>query len=153
MLKMAFLGSSAVLLFGMGLMTKQQFTKYRSVEAYEVRPGILMLPRFTADDQVCEIGLQRLLYSPDLVRVNADLSRKDIDQVLDELVPTNERGKPVESPVDGLITESGQSMVTSMDFENVVINIYGATAPQGRKGGVTTSEVVATVKWKKRTCR
>ena len=153
MLKMAFLGSSAVLLFGMGLMTKQQFTKYRSVEAYEVRPGILMLPRFTADDQVCEIGLQRLLYSPDLVRVNADLSRKDIDQVLDELVPTNERGKPVKSPVDGLITESGQSMVTSMDFENVVINIYGATAPQGRKGGVTTSEVVATVKWKKRTCR
>jgi hypothetical protein len=112
-----------------------------------------MLPRFTADDQVCEIGLQRLLYSPDLVRVNADLSRRDIDQVLDELVPTNERGKPVKSPVDGLITESGQSMVTSMDFENVVINIYGATAPQGRKGGVTTSEVVATVKWKKRTCR
>jgi hypothetical protein len=153
MLKMVALGFAAVLLLGTGMITKQQFTKYRKVDAYEVRPGILMMPRFTADDQVCEIGLQRLLYSPELIRVNSDLSRRDVDLILDELVPADERGKPVKSPLDGLITESGQSMVTSMDFENVVIDIYGSTAPQGRKGGITESEVVATVKWKKRTCR
>ncbi|MDE3104774.1 MAG: hypothetical protein KGK08_06335 [Acidobacteriota bacterium] len=153
MLKMVALSLAAMLLLETGITTKQQFTKYRKVDAYEVRPGILMMPRFTADDQVCEIGLQRLLYSPELIRVDSDLSRKDLDLILADLVPADERGKPVKSPLDGLVTEGGHSTVTSMDFENVVIDIYGGTGPQGRKGEIAESEVVVTVKWKKRTCR
>lgn len=54
--------------------TQQRFANYRRIEAYEVRPGILMLPRYTSDGKVCEIGLERLHYSPDLVRLDSGLS-------------------------------------------------------------------------------
>ena len=151
--KLVALSIAALMLLETGMLTKQQFAKYRTVEAYEVRPGILMMPRYTPDNEVCEIGLQRLGYSPELIRVDSSLSRKEIDQTLDELVPADARGKPSNSPADGLITEGGQSMAMSMDYENVLIEIYGATAPSGHKGATTTNEVVATIKWKKRTCR
>jgi hypothetical protein len=36
---------------------------FKAIEAYEVRPGILLQPRYTAEGQICEIGLERLHYS------------------------------------------------------------------------------------------
>jgi hypothetical protein len=85
--------------------------------------------------------------------MDSSLSPQVIDQILDELVPADVRGRPLRSPVDGLITESGQSIVTRMDFENVLMDIYGTTGSAGHKGATTTHDVVATVKWKKRSCR
>jgi hypothetical protein len=41
-----------------------RFSKYKTVEAYEIGPGILMMPNFSSDGQVCEIGLEILHYSP-----------------------------------------------------------------------------------------
>src|SRR5258708_4191474 len=83
--------------------TQQRFTKYQKIEAYEVRPGILMMPRYASDGEVCEIGLQRLLYSPDLVRTYPVLDRMEVDQILDELVPPDERGKPSKDTVGNLM--------------------------------------------------
>jgi hypothetical protein len=61
--------------------------KYKAVEAYEVRPGILMFPTYTEDGQVCEIGLERRHYSPEIIRLDPNLSREDIDAIVDELDP------------------------------------------------------------------
>lgn len=133
--------------------TQQRFEKYRKVEAYEVRPGILMMPRYTADGEVCEIGLERLLYSPDRVRVYSDLSRVEIDQVLDELVPADERGERMKDSAYNQIVQSGNSLVTNIGYENVSIQIYGATSPSRHKNETTLSEVVAKVKWTHRVCR
>jgi hypothetical protein len=133
--------------------TQQRFARYQKIEAYEVRPGILMMPRYTADDEVCEIGLERLHYSPKLIRLDSDLSRKEINEILDELVPADERGKPAKDATDTLITQSGHSLTTNIQFENVSIQIYGATSPSDHKGKTTVSEVIATVKWKQRMCR
>jgi len=132
--------------------TQQRFGKYRQIEAYEVRPGIVMMPRYTADGGLCEIGLQRLLYSTALIRTSASLSREEIYQILDELVPADERGKPAKFPFDNVITETGQTMTTNTEFENVSVQIYGATLPSRHKNEVTVNEVVATVKWKQRVC-
>ena len=41
-----------------------RFSKYKTLEAYEIGPGILMMPNFSSDGQVCEIGLEILHYSP-----------------------------------------------------------------------------------------
>ena len=134
--------------------TKQQrFAKYRKIEAYEVRPGILMIPRYTADGELCEIGLERLHYSPKLIRLESDLSREEINQILDELVPADERGKPPKDTTSTLITQSGPSMTTNIEYENVSIQIYGATLPSKHKNEIAVSEVVATIKWKQRACR
>jgi hypothetical protein len=32
------------------------FSNYKAVEAYEIRPGILMMPRYAKDGSVCEVG-------------------------------------------------------------------------------------------------
>jgi hypothetical protein len=133
--------------------TQQRFAKYRKIEAYEVRPGILMMPRYTADNEVCEIGLEKLHYSPSLIRLDFGLSRKEINEILDELVPADERGKPSNDTVGNLITRGGHSLTTNIEFENVLIQIYGATSPSDRKNEITVNEVIATVKWKHRICR
>src|SRR5882724_3652261 len=70
--------------------TQQRFTKYQKIEAYEVRPGILMMPRYTSDGEVCEIGLQRLFYSTNLTKGDPGLDRLEVEQILDELVPEDE---------------------------------------------------------------
>ena len=133
--------------------TQQRFANYRKIEAYEVRPGILMMPRYTSDGRVCEIGLERLHYSPNLIRLDSDLSRKEIDQILDELVPADERGKPPKDATDTLITKSGRAMTTNIGFENVLIRIYGATSPSNKRNETTVNEVIATIKWKQRICQ
>src|SRR5436190_1281718 len=131
--------------------TQQPFSRYHKIEAYEVRPGILMIPRYTAGNEVCEIGLERLHYSPTLIRVDSGLSRTEINQTLDELVPADERGKPAKE-LDTLIAQGGQSLTTNIEFENISIQIYGATFPS-EKGKTTVNEVIARVKWKQRICR
>lgn len=140
-------------MFNAATTTQQQFAKYQKIEAYEIRPGILMMPRYTAEGEVCEIGLERLNYSPEVIRVASSLSREEIFQILDELVPAGERGKPSKDLTDNTINVGGQVMTTNLVFDNVLIRIYGATLPSRHKNETTVNEVVATVKWKQRTCR
>jgi hypothetical protein len=68
-----FVGLSLTILIMLNAVTtaQQQFAKYRKIEAYEIRPGILMMPRYTADDRVCEIGLEKLHYSPERIRLDS----------------------------------------------------------------------------------
>jgi hypothetical protein len=108
---------------------------------------------YTSDGKVCEIGLERLHYSPDLFRLDSRLSRKEIDQILDELVTTDERGKPSKDATDTLITQSGRGMTTDIEFENVSIRIYGTTSFSNKSNEATVNEVLATVKWKQRGCQ
>src|SRR6266481_1086183 len=144
------LSLSLLLMLNTAPTAQQRFQEYKKIEAYEVRPGILMLPRYTVDNQVCEIGLERLHYSPQLIRLDSGLSRQEIDKILDELVPADERGKPSKEAGGALVTQGGHSLTTTMDFEYVSIQIYGATSSSNRKGETTVDEVLATVKWKKR---
>ena len=148
-----FVGFTLTVLFMLNAATAQQrFAKYQKIEAYEVRPGILMMPRYTANGEVCEIGLERLLYSPKMIRLNSSLARDEIYQLLDELVLANERGKPSKD-TDNEIIESGQSHTTNIEYENVSLRIYGATLPSQKKNEIRVDEVVATVTWKHRVCR
>lgn len=66
------------------------FQKFRRIEAYEVRPGILMFPRYAANGKVCEIGIEGRAYSPQKVNLNAGLSRGKIESIFDELAPLSE---------------------------------------------------------------
>jgi len=130
---------------------RERFAKYKAVEAFEVRPGLLVLPSYSADGQVCEIGLEKLHYSPEMVRLDSTLSRKEIDQVFDELVPADERGPQAKDFAGTQITQSGGSLTTNIDFQNVSIQIYGNATSEKR--GITVDEVVATLKWKNRKCQ
>jgi hypothetical protein len=150
--KLICLGLTVLIMLNAATTTQQQFAKYQKIEAYEVRPGILMMPRYTVEGEVCEIGLERLNYSPEVIRVASSLSREEIFQILDELVPAGERGKSSKD-LTNEINVSGQAMTTNLAFDNVLIRIYGATLPSRRKDETTVNEVVATVTWKQRMCR
>jgi hypothetical protein len=129
----------------------EQFAKYKAIEAYEVRPGILMMPRYSGDGQVCEIGLEKLHYSSEMIRLGSELSRKEIDEVFDELVPANEKGPRSKDFLGTLITQVGGSLTTNIDFQNMSILIYGNAV--ANKGRTTVDQVAATLKWKNRSCR
>jgi len=153
MSKFVGLGLTILFMLNTAPTAQQRFAKYQKIEAYEIRPGILMMPRYTTNGEVCEIGLEKLHYSPTVIRVNSTLSREEVFQILDELVPAAERGKPSEDLLDNEINLIGQSRVSNIGFDNVSVRIYGTNTPSPDKNEVTVNEVVATVKWKQRVCR
>jgi hypothetical protein len=133
---------------------REKFAKYKAVEAYEIRPGILMMPRYSAGGEVCEIGLEKLHYSPEKIRVDSDLSRQEISQIFDELVPSAERGpKPTSLLAQGMTTFSGRSMISDEEYQNVSIRIFGGYSPADGKAEGTLDEVAATLTWKNRKCQ
>src|ERR1700722_4808792 len=99
----------------------ERFAKYKPVEAYEIRPGVLMMPSYSGDGQVCEVGIQKRNYSPEIVRLDSSLSRKEIDEIFDELVPANERGPKSNNILGRLSVVDGISSTETVDFENVYI--------------------------------
>jgi hypothetical protein len=133
---------------------RERFAKYKAIEAYEIRPGILVMPRYSADGQVCEIGLEKLHYSPEMIRLDSSLSRNEIDQIFEELVPSGERGpKPTNLLAQGSTIISGRGTATDEEYQNVSIEIFGNFSPADGKDGATEDQVAATLKWKNRKCR
>ncbi|MFZ0819430.1 MAG: hypothetical protein WAM91_05130 [Candidatus Acidiferrales bacterium] len=131
------------------------FAKYNAIEAYEIRPGILMMPTYSADGQVCEIGFEVRHYSPELIRLDSDLSQSEkFDQILEEVVPDSERGPKAKDPLGTLITRSGSSSITTnVDYERVSVQIYGHIMSQPRKKEILTENVAAVIHWKGRECQ
>jgi hypothetical protein len=134
---------------------RERFARYKAIEAYEIRPGILMMPRYSPDGQVCEIGVEKLHYTPERVRLSSSLSRKEVDQIFDELVPSAERGPKPEGPSDrgSMVFAGSNGMVVTEEYRDVSISFYGLTSPGAGKDEITLDEVAATIKWKSRSCQ
>jgi hypothetical protein len=128
-----------------------RFEKYKAIEAYEILPGILAMPAYSTDGQVCEIGLERRHYSPDKIELDSGLTREEIDRALDELAPLNERGNRSKEFEKDLITQNGNAITTSIDYENVLLQIYGEGS-HATKGKVIETNIAATIRWKNRKC-
>jgi hypothetical protein len=134
------------MLFVLGTPQSGRFAKYRAVEAYEIRPGILMMPRFSADGQVCEIALQRDHYANGAFDLDSTLPREVVTQIFDELVPADQRG-PLMTPKSfaGLSWYNGPTVTTGTYYKNVSIQIFGPTSPR--------NDIVALITWEGRTCQ
>jgi hypothetical protein len=138
-----------VLVLFMGKPRADQFSKYKYVESYEIRPGVLMIPTYSDDGEVCEIGLERKHYSYGQVEMDGGLDRNVIDRVIDELAPPHDRGpRAKEFPEGDLVNQSGHSVISSEAYENVLINIYADNSRACNRG-----EIVATIRWRNRKCQ
>jgi hypothetical protein len=126
-----------------------RFAKYKPIEAYEVRQGVLAMPRYTSDGQVCEIGIERRRYSSGKIFLNSNLSRDTIDSILDEFAPIRERGKQLNDlhEID-LISQVGDGATTLLDYQNVVVVIYRKVSSTSDEG-----DFAATINWKERKCQ
>ena len=144
---------AALLLLAAANPAREKFAKYKAVEAYEIRPGILMMPRYAADGQLCEVGLEKLHYSPEKIRLDSGLSPKEIEEIFAELAPSAERGpKPTGVFEQGMSTFSGRGMVSDEEYQNVSIQIYSALSLDG-KAIASGDEVTARLSWKNRKCQ
>jgi hypothetical protein len=131
---------------------KNTMAKYKAVEAYEVRPGILMFPSYSEDGQVCEIGLERRHYSPEKITLYSTLSREEIDAIVDELAPASERGPKSQNPLDDLMLVVGHGRTTFEKYENVTVEIEGVVIANSNKKR-TVDNVAAIIGWKHRECK
>src|SRR5437763_2528697 len=93
MLKLGLLASALMALLLSITPQNERFPKFKSIETYEIRPGILMMPRYTNDGQVCEIALEKHHFSYDTADLNTTIPRETFIQLVDELAPLAERGR------------------------------------------------------------
>ena len=148
MLKLSILACVAALLFLPARPQNGKFAKYKAVEAYEIRPGILMLPKYAEDGQVCEITLETTNASSKTINLTPTLPRKTVIELVDELAPVDERGsRTMDFGRDYISQHSGESVTTFAEWENVAVDIYGRASTRSGAG-----DVVAEIWWKKRTC-
>ena len=131
---------------------KNRMAKYKAVEAYEVRPGVLMFPSYSEEGQVCEIGLERRHYSPEMIRLDSTLARTDVDAIVDELAPASERGPKSQNPLDDLMLVVGPGRTTFEQYENVTVQIESAVIATSKKKS-TVDDVAAVIIWKHRKCK
>jgi hypothetical protein len=67
--------------------------KYRRVTSYEVRPGVVMTPKYAPDGQVCEMVLEKRQKTETGIVFGFSFSEKEVKELVDALVPDSERGK------------------------------------------------------------
>lgn len=123
-----------------------QLSKYKAVEAYEVRPGFLAMPRYSADGHFCKVAIQRDHYFNGVVDDDSTLPREAVIQIFDELAPPVERGPfTIDKEFEGLTSYGGNIATTSFDYKNVSLHI---SRPDSSGG-----DVVALITWKNRVCK
>jgi hypothetical protein len=101
--------------------SSDRIQKYHAIEAYEIRPGIIITPVYTASHDLCEISIEKRHYSNNSVDMDATMSKEQILSLFDELVSKEERGGPAQKlPPDTEITEGDLGMLTTrIPYENV----------------------------------
>jgi hypothetical protein len=126
-----------------------EFKRFHAVEAYEVQPGILMVPTYSSNGAVCKIVLEKRHYSSNEIDLDAEMSHQQIWQAFDQLVPKKDRGPSSLDLGDTgeLTTTAGVSTTTIADYENVSLEMDGKTKETGDR-----EYVVAVIRWKRRNC-
>jgi hypothetical protein len=132
---------------------KTPMAKYKAVEAYEVRPGILMFPTYSNDGQVCEIGLERRHYSPEMIRLDSTLTREDVDAIVDEVAPASDRGPKLDNLLNHFMLVVTPGRTTFELYENVTVEIEGGAIVSSKKKLTFEEDVAAVIKWTHRKCK
>jgi hypothetical protein len=122
--------------------------KYPELRAYEIRPGILMSAEYAVDGQVCRLTLEKHHATSKGVDLDSVFSPELTEQLLDEVVPADERGKRLDAfgKWGYESTVSGDLVVKEAKYENVSIEIGGTVA------NCQSGDRVISVRWSKRTC-
>lgn len=123
--------------------------RYKPIQSYEIRPGILMIPNFSADGQLCRALIVRSHLNGEVVTPDSsvDLDPNKLQLLIDELAPPASRGKLLKP--DDISTVLGGGEMRESEFENVTVLHVGAF--RGEK--CDSPDVLILISWKQRGCR
>jgi hypothetical protein len=123
-----------------------KFSKYKSVEAYEIRPGILVMPIYAQDGQLCEAVFQKEIYKVGAGVLDSGMPHELVMQMIDELVPDSEKGPLLIDPEFSRLWLYAGGSVSWIggDRKNVFIDIARMQSSQ--------DDYIAVIKWKNRGC-
>src|SRR5271157_107410 len=157
---MKLIASICLLAFAFG-QTGDRFREYRAVESYEIRPGIIITPRYTANHEVCKISIQKSHYSNNTVYSDVTMSKTQILSMFDELVPREERGQSLSTDSPGVDTTEfdDYNFWKLFRYENVFLEMHGRvpTGTHEKKKWINMPDErqeydVAVISWTKRQC-
>jgi len=154
MLKAAHIIAPLAFLLASSNAVAPRFAHLRPVEAYEVRPGVLMLPRYSIEGQFCEVELESLHYSSGRVNLGSNLTPEKVTEIFDEFVPANERsdgGLKSEPGKSGAVV--GGSVFSTLDYQKVQLQSYFAATRTLSSRIKIEDELVAIIIWKDRKCK
>ena len=100
-----------------------------------------MTPRYTADSQVCQMSIERQRGTRSGVMLDSFMSDKLVEEIVDELAPRSDRGKP--SPYVGLMLKTGGVTEMVNGYEDISYDVLDGP---GR-------ERVVVISWVHRTCK
>ncbi len=118
--------------------------KYPKLNAYLVRPNILLTAKYASDGQVCEMVLEPRRWTEKEIVLVSTLSEEETIGVVEEVVPESERGNRLTNPLPS--TVAGGSITTTYDYEHISVCFFGSAREKG------AADMVAVVTWRKRSC-
>ena len=129
-----------------GQTESQISARLKRIVVFEIRPGIDIFPVFSADGNVCRMVIEKRGYSNEKPDFDIIIPTALANQLVDEVVPSSERGSPAKflSP-DSYI--AGGASLTKQDYENVSVSMYGNSV----EGKVRGARAII-IEWPKRTC-
>jgi hypothetical protein len=111
------------------------------LEAYEIRPHVLMTVRYSEDGQAYEYAIEARHASPDKVAAESLMSSRVAREIVDEVVPLPQRGPRMSS----MEFRSSCNALGIESYENVEIRTF-TTCPSAEGNRVAS----VTIRWTKR---
>lgn len=125
--------------------TTELQSKYGSpLDAFVIRPGLLMTVKYAAEGKVCEMYIVEARTPGSNIGLRTPLSFETAPELIGELVPVSERGKKLRWPVQA----TGMTMMVFYKYENVSVELVQNLLPAG---GWSDSSLE--IKWNNRGCR
>lgn len=120
-------------------------SKYGSpLDAFVIRPGLLMTVTYAAEGKICEMYVVEARTPGSNVGLRTPLTPETVPKLIDELVPVNERGNKLRWPVQS----TGMTATAFYNYENVSIELVQNLLPA--KGW---SDSILEIKWTNKECK
>jgi hypothetical protein len=114
------------------------------LDAFVVRPGLLMTSKYAADGKVCEIYIVEARTPGSNIGLRTPLTMETVPALIDELVPEGERGDKLRWPVQ----TQGMTLQAFYQYENLSIELVQNLLP-----AEGWSDSTLTIKWNNRVCK
>jgi hypothetical protein len=119
---------------------------YPRLKTYAVRPDLTLTAKYASDGQVCEMVFEPRHWDGEKVLLISTLQEDPIN-VVEEVVPLNERGPRQKDESEGTSFVGGGVISRRIHYEKITVDVAGSS--QGKDwGGI----MVALVKWRTRSC-